>query len=204
MLKKAFCCVAIVLASSFAHAQESSQWLGNWPQFRGPLATGVAPQGNPPTEWSAEKNIKWKVAIPGKGSASPIIWGDRIFVLSAIKTDRTADSDTAATADDSVFRFVSDGIESHGTHAALLAQNDGRGRGEGERGGRGGRGRGGFGGGGGRFGGGEPPTNYYQFVVHCLDRNSGEKLWQKVATEAIPHEGHHGTGSFASSSPVTD
>ena len=55
-----------------------------WPQWRGPHATGVSTFANPPTEWSETKNIRWKVEIPGRGSSSPVIWGDRLFVLSAI------------------------------------------------------------------------------------------------------------------------
>ncbi len=56
----------------------------NWPNWRGPLSNGIAPHGDPPVEWSATKNVKWKVPVPGKGSATPIVWGDRIFVLTAI------------------------------------------------------------------------------------------------------------------------
>ena len=55
-----------------------------WPQWRGPYATGVSKHANPPTEWSETKNIRWKVEIPGRGSSSPVIWGDRLFVLSAV------------------------------------------------------------------------------------------------------------------------
>ncbi len=55
-----------------------------WPQWRGPLGTGVAPHGNPPVTWSEDKNIRWKIAIPGKGHSTPIVWGDRIFITSAI------------------------------------------------------------------------------------------------------------------------
>jgi hypothetical protein len=55
-----------------------------WPQWRGPYATGVSKYGDPPTEWSETKNVRWKVEIPGRGSASPIVWGDRVFVLSAV------------------------------------------------------------------------------------------------------------------------
>jgi len=55
-----------------------------WPQWRGPYATGVSKYADPPLEWSESKNIRWKVEIPGRGSASPVIWGDRIFVLSAV------------------------------------------------------------------------------------------------------------------------
>ncbi|MDB5337301.1 MAG: signal peptide protein [Planctomycetaceae bacterium] len=62
-----------------AHAGEP-----NWPQWRGPLGTGAAPQADPPVEWSETKNIRWKVALPGKGHSTPIVWGDRIFLTTAI------------------------------------------------------------------------------------------------------------------------
>lgn len=57
--------------------------LDNWPQWRGPLATGVAPHGDPPVEWSELKNVRWKTPLTGQGHSSPIIWGDRIFITSA-------------------------------------------------------------------------------------------------------------------------
>ena len=56
----------------------------NWAQWRGPHATGVSTTANPPLEWSETKNIKWKVEIPGRGHASPVVWGDRVFVLTAV------------------------------------------------------------------------------------------------------------------------
>ena len=55
-----------------------------WPQWRGPYATGVSMKASPPTEWSETKNIRWKTEIPGRGSASPVVWGDRLFVLTAV------------------------------------------------------------------------------------------------------------------------
>jgi outer membrane protein assembly factor BamB len=54
-----------------------------WPQWRGPSATGVSTTANPPTEWSETKNVRWKVEIPGRGSSSPVVWGDRVYVLTA-------------------------------------------------------------------------------------------------------------------------
>ena len=62
--------------------------LDNWHQWRGPNADGTAPKGDPPVTWDADHNIKWKAPLPGRGSATPVVWGDRIFVLTAIKTDR--------------------------------------------------------------------------------------------------------------------
>ncbi len=55
-----------------------------WPQWRGPYASGVSKTATPPIEWSETKNVRWKVEIPGRGSASPIVWGDKVFVLSAV------------------------------------------------------------------------------------------------------------------------
>ena len=60
-----------------------------WPQWRGPHGTGVSTVANPPIEWSETRNVKWKVEIPGRGSSSPIVWGDRIFLLTAIPADAT-------------------------------------------------------------------------------------------------------------------
>lgn len=57
---------------------------GEWSQWRGPLATGVAPAGNPPLEWSETKNVRFKVEIPGRGHATPVVWGDSIFLTSAV------------------------------------------------------------------------------------------------------------------------
>lgn len=67
--------------------------LENWPHWRGPLANGTAPEADPPINWDEKTNIKWKAPLPGRGSASPIVWGDRVFVLAAIKTDRVATPD---------------------------------------------------------------------------------------------------------------
>lgn len=180
--------LVIGFSVSLARADEADKY---WPNFRGPEYTGVAPQGNPPITWSEASNIKWKIELPGRGSGSPIVWGDRIYLQTAIKTDRTAEE--TAEKKTTPVQFVSTGeVMVAQAESAPAAEPRDRER---RRGGR----PGGFGG----FET-EKPTNYYQFAVLCIDRNTGKTLWQKTATEAIPHEGHHGTASFASSTPVTD
>lgn len=140
------CLVALVVP--FTSAVE------NWPKWRGQLGTGANPAADPPTTWSATENLRWKADLPGNGSSTPIVWQNKIFLLTAIS------------------------VEKPGEPASPPA------------------------GGGGR----RPPvpTNPYQFVVMCIDRTSGKPLWQKVAREEVPHEGHHKDHGFASSSPVTD
>jgi outer membrane protein assembly factor BamB len=67
----------------------------HWPQWRGPFFNGMA-RGDAPTVWSDTKNIKWKAQIPGRGFSTPVIWGDKIFLTTAIPTGKTvAPAETA-------------------------------------------------------------------------------------------------------------
>ena len=88
--------IAIVCACVYGASLRAEGPPGNadayWPQWRGPTATGVAPHGNPPLEWSESKNIRWKVDVPGLGHASPIVWGDRVYVQTAVKTEKKAET----------------------------------------------------------------------------------------------------------------
>ncbi len=141
----------------------------NWPQWRGPLGTGVAPEADPPLEWSETRNLKWKVAIPGEGSSTPVIWGGRVFVVTAVGVANRSPSKS-------------------GDDRAAGARAPGAGPG-GPRGG---------------FGGSGKPTDSYQFIVVCLDRATGNTLWQNVACEEVPHEGIQPNNTYASASPITD
>jgi len=70
----------ILILTCSLHAQ-------NWPQWRGPLGTGVVPSGNPPVEWSEEHNVRWKIRLSGTGYSTPVIWGNNIFVSAAIPSE---------------------------------------------------------------------------------------------------------------------
>ncbi len=56
----------------------------NWAHWRGPTGNGAALNATPPTQWSSTRNVKWKVALPGRGSSSPVVWDDQIFVTTAV------------------------------------------------------------------------------------------------------------------------
>ncbi|MHC5003246.1 MAG: outer membrane protein assembly factor BamB family protein [Planctomycetota bacterium] len=150
----------------------------SWPTWRGPDGTGYVKTGNPPTTWSEERNIRWKVEIPGGGHASPIVHGDRVYVMTAVKTERAAAGTGAGEGED----------------GAAAASESTPPAGRGRRGGRGGRG--GF--------RGEQPSNVYEFHVLALNRADGSTVWSTRVREEVPHEGTHRTGSFASGSPLTD
>jgi outer membrane protein assembly factor BamB len=65
----------------------------NWPQWRGPSGSGVAPEGEYPTRWSTTENIRWKVTLPGPGSSTPIVWEDKIFVTCGVGGSRSQPGD---------------------------------------------------------------------------------------------------------------
>jgi outer membrane protein assembly factor BamB len=73
----------IALTAPTLRADESV----HWPSFRGPMARGVSDGRPPPTQWNVDtnENIKWKTQIPGLGLSSPVIWGDRLFITTAVR-----------------------------------------------------------------------------------------------------------------------
>jgi outer membrane protein assembly factor BamB len=87
-MSKLFTTTILLLAVNFVFSQEKIKgYENNWPQWRGPDANGIALKGNPPVEWSETKNVKWKIAIPGKGHNTPIVWGDQLFITTAVEKD---------------------------------------------------------------------------------------------------------------------
>lgn len=155
-----------------------------WGQWRGPTALGLA-KGNPPTEWSESRNIRWKREIAGRGLSTPIVWENLVIIQTAVPIE-------AKTAD----KPVSDGDPGQGAEAGAdkSAPDGDQRREEGDRRGRGGR----------RGPRGSTPDSPYKFMVMALDRKTGETVWEKVVREEIPHEGHHDDGSLAPASPITD
>ncbi len=84
--------VSVFLLSNLAQgAGPTHEAQEYWPQWRGPMASGVAPHSRPPLEWSETKNVRWKIRIPGRGNATPIVWGDAVYVQTAVKTDKKVD-----------------------------------------------------------------------------------------------------------------
>ena len=75
---------------------------GNWAHWRGPTGNGAATHARPPVRWSSTENVKWKVAIPGRGSGSPVIWEKRVFVVTAVPIG----DDAAAPLPKSAFKLL--------------------------------------------------------------------------------------------------
>ncbi|MBS0260709.1 MAG: PQQ-binding-like beta-propeller repeat protein [Planctomycetes bacterium] len=141
--------------SSHAADPPQAEREANWPQWRGPWGTGVAPTATPPLEWNESdgEHIRWKTAIPGLGHSSPVVWGNRIFLTTAEPVGEAL-KPRYSTA--------------RGAHDNL------------------------------------PVTHRHKFIALAIDRTTGKIVWQRTLHEALPHDGHHFTGSLASNSPVTD
>jgi outer membrane protein assembly factor BamB len=149
-------CLCVLLLPAVARPEAPPERLDNWAAWRGPNFDGSSPRGDPPLKWDEKTNVKWKAAVPGRGSSTPIVWDDRVFVLSAVDTGRKADPTDLPKADPRLEKKT------------------------------------------------QPPNTYHRYLVLCYDRRSGKELWRRTAAEAVPHEGHHSSHSYAGYSPVTD
>lgn len=126
----------------------------NWPSFRGEQACGVADGQYPPIIWDVNErtNLKWKTYIPGLAHACPIIWNDKMYVITAVGSDTTAE-----------YRV-------------------------------------------GLFGDVEPVDDNSNHIweIYCLDKNSGNILWEKKAYEGVPRVKRHPKATQANSTPATN
>ena len=130
----------------------------NWPSFRGPRARGVAEGFETPTEWSVEgdSNVLWRTEIPGLAHSSPVVWGDRLFVTSALRVEGEAE-------------------------LSSLYGSQGYGRGDPLK-----------------------DEGVHAFLVYCLDKRTGEVLWERVAHEGVPRVKRHPKSTHANPTPACD
>lgn len=159
-LRVFLCSVALLVSPLFwvgcvIAQRHTAQAAGNWPGFRGPGATGVpAGRSRTPTTWDvpAGKNVAWNVEIPGLGHASPIVWGDYVYIITAI--DKTGESEVKI----GVFGDISS-LPQEGPH---------------------------------------------EWRLYCLDKRTGEIIWQHTGYEGAPSSQRHSKSTHADSTPTTD
>ena len=150
---------AVLLVALVSTRLMADEALKYWPQWRGPTWNGVALQADPPVTWSETENLRWKTPLEGAGWGSPVVWGDRIFLLTAIPLDKKMPIPDVIPA----------GIEKMKQHRDAIGS-----------------------------------WKAQRFAIVCLNRITGKLLWSQTVHEAMPHQGHHRKGGFASASPVTD
>jgi outer membrane protein assembly factor BamB len=148
----------------------------NWPQFRGLDSNPVADNANLPERWSMTENLDWSVEIPGRGWSSPVVWGDKVLITTAVS--------------DKEYKAAQVGTEYSNQYAAELA---GQGLKEDEimaklkeR----------------DF---EMPEEVNaSYRLYCLELATGKELWNREYHKGSPPCGRHRKNSFASETPTTD
>jgi outer membrane protein assembly factor BamB len=149
----------------------------NWPQFRGPGGSGVAAEAAPPATWSTTENVAWVTDIPGRGWSSPILWGNTVFVTSAISTGGDyKEPSTGIFGNDYLADLTAQGLSEEEAMERVVARDIELSK----------------------------ETEALRYMVYAIDTESGEMLWEREAHRGKPFGGRHRKNSYASETPATD
>ena len=148
----------------------------NWPQFRGVGGSGVAETSVLPTRWSATDNVAWTVEIPGRGWSSPIVWGDRVYVTTAVNAGRFKAASTGIYGNDYAEELTKQGLSDDEVMKRVVARDIELAS--------------------------ESEDVSYQLLA--VDARTGQVVWQREAQRGKPSGGRHRKNTYASETPVTD
>jgi outer membrane protein assembly factor BamB len=84
-MRRALVLSSLLAAGAVVAAADPEPGVSSWPQFRGPGGQGIATETGLPLVWSATENVAWKTPIPGRGHSSPVVWGNRVFLTTAVE-----------------------------------------------------------------------------------------------------------------------
>lgn len=149
----------------------------NWPRFRGPGGSGLADGVTLPEKWSRTDNVVWSAEIPGRGWSSPIVWGRRVFLTSAISLGEFKEPTPGIYGNDYFAELTRQGLSPREAGKRVRLR-DTETQGEASKG--------------------------IRWMVYCLDAESGEVLWEREAARGVPFGGRHRKNTYASETPVTD
>jgi outer membrane protein assembly factor BamB len=147
-----------------------------WPQFRGPNGAGIADDASLPLSWSTTEHVAWTADLPGRGWSSPIVWGDRVFVTSAVNTHAFKAPSKGIFGNDYAAELEKQGLSEEEVVKKLVARDIELASESGE----------------------------ITYVVAALDAKTGTVLWQRDAHRGPPPGGRHRKNTYASETPATD
>ncbi len=196
-------CMLAVAGAVLAGSWLQAGAVENWPQFRGPTGAGLAEQ-KLPTEWGNDQNIAWKVELPGAAWSQPVVWGDKIFLTTAVTENQTKPKSGGGGFGGGRPGGGRPGGFGGGPPGGTPPRNNDNDDDRPPSRPGSGRPPGGFGGGGFGGRGGSPPNAVYRWKVMCLDRATGKVLWENLAKEGKPSISIHSTNTYASETPIID
>lgn len=183
-----FICLNVCLFVSSCTQKQS------WPQFRGAESNMVSAAINLPSTWGDDKNIAWKYKLEGAGLSSPIVWENKVFIVSAfpenvvsetVQPNGTFMSDEGDDEENDSIPPVVTPPPVAPAGQAVPVPNPPR-----------------------------PPRHpdndssflkdVYRWEVTCINLNSGKEIWKQVAYKGNPRVKKHSLNSYASETPVTD
>jgi outer membrane protein assembly factor BamB len=110
----------LFVVTTFVAATAGASSGANWPQWRGPSGQGISNEKNLPADWSPTKNIKWKTAIAGRGHSSPIVWGNKIFLTTAVEGPIVQGAKAVTHFDDGKEYLHPDSVGADHQHAFMV------------------------------------------------------------------------------------
>jgi outer membrane protein assembly factor BamB len=147
-----------------------------WPGFRGHQMTGVAPNAKLPDRWTVKQNVKWVVPVPGNGWSSPIVWGDTVYVTTAIGKKPFKQPSTGLFGNDYIAELQAQGLSQQEVMKKTQERDN------------------------------EMPSesDEIRYVLYAFDAKTGKIKWLREAVKMVPTDGRHRKNTYASETPFTD
>jgi outer membrane protein assembly factor BamB len=146
-----------------------------WPGFRGHEMSGVA-NARVPEHWSTTENVKWAVPLAGHGWSSPIVWGDTVFVTSAVSTKPFKKPTPGLYGNEYIAELSAQGLSDEEILKRTQARDNEL----------------------------SSEASEVRFMVYALDTATGRIKWEREAVRATPFGGRHRKNTYASETPFTD
>jgi outer membrane protein assembly factor BamB len=176
MMQRAFAVAAVCLAAAATASAREPNPAETWPGFRGHEMTGVAPSAKIPDRWSTTDHVKWAVPIAGHGWSSPIVWGDTVFVTSAISSRPFKKPTPGLYGNDYIADMAAQGLSDEEITKRAQARDNEL----------------------------TAEADEIRYMVYALDARTGKVKWEREAVKTRPFGGRHRKNTYASETPVTD
>ena len=147
-----------------------------WPGFRGHEMSGVAATARIPDRWSTKEHVKWAVPIAGHGWSSPIVWGDHVFVTSAISSREFKKPTPGLYGNEYIAEMVAQGLSDEEVSKRSAARDSEL----------------------------AAEADEIRYMVYALDAKTGKIKWEREAIKTRPFGGRHRKNTYASETPFTD
>jgi outer membrane protein assembly factor BamB len=176
MSHKPFIAIALFVASVATLGAREPKPEDTWPGFRGHEMSGIALTAKIPDTWSKTEHVKWAVPIAGHGWSSPIVWGDTVFVTSAISSRAFKMPTPGLYGNEYIAEMQAQGVSDEEIGKRAQARDNEL----------------------------TDEAAEIRYMVYALDARTGKIKWEREAIRTKPFGGRHRKNTYASETPFTD